>query len=106
MQKVEDGVPQGLVLDPLLFLLYMNDFPNVSNLETTLFADDTNLRLSHQNLTIQNQVKAEINKIDTWIKLNKLTTNYKKSCFMIVSKKTTRVTNFEVTISQNTDKTN
>jgi len=88
----------------------MNDLPNVSNLETTLFADDT-LHLSHQNLTIlQNQVEVEINKIDTWIKLNKLIINYNKSCFMIVSKKTMGVTNFEVIISQNsiklTDKTN
>ena len=44
------GVPQGSVLAPLLFLLYMNDIYKVSKeFKMTLFADDTNLLYSHKN---------------------------------------------------------
>ena len=61
--KIEHGVPQGSVLGPLLFSLYVNDLPNVSNFETTLFADDTNLHISHNNIKIlQSVVTNEIKK--------------------------------------------
>ena len=61
--NIEHGVPQGSVLGPLLFSLYVNDLPNVSNFETTLFADDTNLHISHNNIKIlQSVVTNEIKK--------------------------------------------
>ena len=76
LRKIEHGVPQGSVLGPLLFSLYVNELPSVSNFETTLFADDTNLHISHNNIKIlQSMVTNEIKKIDTWMKLNKLTIN-------------------------------
>ena len=61
LRPVKYGVLQGSVLVPLLFLLCVNDLPNVSKFEATLFADDTTLHLAHHDFNIlQQQVKEEI----------------------------------------------
>ena len=100
--NIEHGVPQGSVLGSLLFSLYVNDLPNVSNFETTLFADDTNLHIAHNNIKIlQSVMTNEIKKIDSWMKLNKLTINYKKRCYMLIGKKRTKMTNFRLYIDHN-----
>ena len=89
-------------MGPLFFLLFVNDLPNISNFETTFFADDTNLHLSHHNINIlQSQVVTEINKISNWMNTNNLTINYKKSCCMIISNKSNKSTHFKLTINDN-----
>ena len=100
--SVKYGVPQGSVLGPTLFLWYVNDLPNVSKFETTLFADDINLHMSHHNIQfLQQEVSQEINKVDKWLKQNKLILNYKNSNFMMIGNAMQNSTNFEVIVNHN-----
>ena len=79
------GVPQGSVLGPLLFLLYVNDIHRCSNkLRFYLFADDTNILYADKNLKdLETTVNNELQNLYNWLTANKLTLNIKKSNFVI-----------------------
>ena len=75
------GVPQGSVLGPLLFLVYINDIANSSDkIQFQLFADDTCIFYSHRDKTIlENTLNNELNHVSNWLIANKLSLNVDKS---------------------------
>ena len=76
------GVPQGSVLGPLLFLIYINDLPNASKkLTFYLFADDTNIYEDLSDLT--KVVNKELRLIKKWLDANKLSLNNNKTNYII-----------------------
>ena len=83
------GVPQGSILGPALFILYINDMCNVSMLmKSIVFADDTNFFYSGDNLSqVCETVSTELGKLHSWFQVNKLSLNIAKTNFMIFGKK-------------------
>ena len=85
LQTIKCGVPQGSILGPLLFLLYINNWPQVSAyFMPILFADDTNLFATGYCLNyIVSEINKEIANIYAWVKANKLSLNIDKTNFML-----------------------
>ena len=91
---VTHGVPQGSVLGPLLFLIYINDLPNVSKCLTFfLFADDTNICYESSDLlSIHKIVTRELRKVRKWLEANRLALNIEKTNFVLFHSNKRKVT--------------
>jgi hypothetical protein len=102
---VSKGVPQGSILGPFLFLVYINDLPILLNKNSSsiLFADDTSALVTNPNHDIfqteLNQVFAQLN---AWFKINLLSFNLDKTFFIHFKTRNSPYTNTAVTDNCNT----
>ena len=85
LKQIACGVPQGSCLGPLLFLLYINDLPNISEvLHFYLFADDTHIYYKADNMEkLETVINKELRKLGTWLIVNRLSLNIDKTNYLI-----------------------
>ena len=105
--QIRTGVPQGSILGPLLFILYMNDLNTASDkFDPVLYADDTtlsaHLALFNPNIKecdkISHSINEELAKIYDWLCANKLSLNVDKTKYMIIHYKQRNVDYMNLTI--------
>ena len=84
-QRINFGVPQGSILGPLFFIIYINDISSaITNFAGKLYADDTALILHHKNINILvNNAELALSNVSHWFKINKLSVSHGKSTFIL-----------------------
>lgn len=87
-ETIKTGVPQGSILGPLLFLIYINDLPDKLRCgNPTLFADDTSIIVNNNNIDALSKIAENtLTSLEKWFKKNRLVLNVDKSQFIQFSK--------------------
>ena len=85
-QYLTCGIPQGTILGPVLFILYISDLPNcLTNVQYRMYADDTHLTFSSNNVThLERALDEDLAKVNEWLIANNLTLNKSKTEFMLI----------------------
>jgi len=99
--KITQGVPQGSILGPLHFLIYINDLPKVVEPIATpiMFADDTNIMMkSNHNAQLQSELNIVMNCINRWFQDNLIALNLNKTYFIHFSNKSNNNLDMEIKI--------
>ena len=83
-KEIEHGVPQGSILGPILFSLYINDLHlNITGTKIVLFADDTNILVTDENINnLQYKLNNVMTELQTWLTLNSLIVNTENTLAM------------------------
>ena len=94
------GVPQGSILGPLLFLIYINDLANIcKHTMPIIFAGDSNLFINEKDASkIELELNEELSNIASWLKIDKLSLNVNKTQFMMFSRKQNQIENIVIRI--------
>ena len=88
-KEIKYGVPQGSILGPLLFVIYINDIPEIFKFaKFILYADDANIIVTGKDMTeISSQVEELCRVLLKWVDSNGLALNLKKTTYMIFSRR-------------------
>jgi hypothetical protein len=85
-EQVTCGIPQGSIIGPLLFIIYINDFPKCLNRSIPgMFADDTYITTASKDIRgIEEILNEDLAAVNNWLRTNKLSCNSKKTNYMTI----------------------
>jgi len=102
--KVRNGVPQGSVLGPLLFLLYVNDLPKIINKTSApiTFADDTSILFAYFNpVDLNKNIHIVFMTLNKWLRANQLSLNFNKTNYVHFTTKRNMSVNLKIDFNNN-----